>query len=87
MPATRDGKLWRSQFYYKDWQGIRRKKNKRGFKTRIGREYAEKRTNEVLKQKEKRMNGKEIFSSNSRRIWILVLKISWKFILQIWRIA
>lgn len=27
MPATRDGKLWRSQFYYKDWQGIRRKKN------------------------------------------------------------
>ena len=26
MPATRDGKLWRSQFYYKDWQGIRRKK-------------------------------------------------------------
>ena len=34
MPATRDGKLWRSQFYYKDWQGIRRKKNKRGFKTK-----------------------------------------------------
>ena len=27
-------KLWRSQFYYKDWQGIRRKKNKRGFKTK-----------------------------------------------------
>ena len=57
------------------------------FIIRIGREYAEKRTNEVLKQKEKRMNGKEIFFSNSRRIWILVLKISWKFILQIWRIA
>ena len=34
MPATRDGKLWRSQFYYKDWQGVRRKKNKRGFKTK-----------------------------------------------------
>ncbi len=34
MPAKRDGKLWRSQFYYKDWQGIRRKKNKRGFKTK-----------------------------------------------------
>ena len=48
MPATRDGKLWRSQFYYKDWQGIRRK-----------------RTNEVLKQKEKRMNGKEIFSATA----------------------
>ena len=26
MPATRDGKLWRSQFYYKDWQGVRHKK-------------------------------------------------------------
>ena len=54
MPATRDGKLWRSQFYYKDWQGVRRKKNKRGFK---------------------QMNGKETFFSNSRRIWISVLRI------------
>ena len=34
MPATRDGKTWRSQFYYEDWQGIRHKKNKRGFKTK-----------------------------------------------------
>lgn len=34
MPATRDGKLWRSQFYYEDWQGERHKKNKRGFKTK-----------------------------------------------------
>ncbi len=34
MAATRDGKMWRCQFYYKDWQGIRRKKNKRGFKTK-----------------------------------------------------
>lgn len=33
MPATRDGKTWRSQFYYEDWQGVRHKKNKRGFKT------------------------------------------------------
>ena len=30
MPATRDGKGWRCQFYYKDWQGIRHKKNKSG---------------------------------------------------------
>ena len=22
MPAPRDEKLWRSQFYYKDWQGV-----------------------------------------------------------------
>lgn len=34
MPTTRDGKTWRSQFYYEDWQGIRHKKNKRGFKTK-----------------------------------------------------
>lgn len=34
MPATRDGKTWRSQFYYEDWQGICHKKNKRGFKTK-----------------------------------------------------
>lgn len=34
MPATRDGKLWRCQFYYTDWQGNRHKKNKRGFKTK-----------------------------------------------------
>lgn len=34
MPATRDGKTWRSQFYYEDWQGARHKKNKRGFKTK-----------------------------------------------------
>ena len=34
MPATKDGKTWRSQFYYEDWQGVRHKKNKRGFKTK-----------------------------------------------------
>ncbi len=34
MPATRDGKTWRSQFYYEDWQDMRHKKNKRGFKTK-----------------------------------------------------
>lgn len=34
MPATRDGKTWCCQFYYEDWQGVRHKKNKRGFKTK-----------------------------------------------------
>lgn len=34
MLATRDGKTWRCQFYYEDWQGVRHKKNKRGFKTK-----------------------------------------------------
>lgn len=31
MSANKDGKKWRCQFYYVDWQGVRRKKNKRGF--------------------------------------------------------
>ena len=34
MPATRDGKTWRCQFYYEDWQGNKKKKQKRGFKTK-----------------------------------------------------
>ena len=34
MPATRDGKLWRCQFYYEDWQGKRHKKNKRVLRPR-----------------------------------------------------
>lgn len=34
MPASRDGKKWRCQFYYTDWQGNRHKKNKRGFRTK-----------------------------------------------------
>ena len=34
MPASydREKKTWRAQFYYTDWQGVRHKKNKRGFK-------------------------------------------------------
>lgn len=28
MSATRDGKMWRCQFYYKDWQGVTHKKTK-----------------------------------------------------------
>ena len=36
MPAYKDGDsgMWRSQFYYTDWTGKKRKKNKRGFKTK-----------------------------------------------------
>ena len=36
MPAYKDGNsgMWRSQFYYTDWTGKKRKKNKRGFKTK-----------------------------------------------------
>lgn len=41
MSATRDGKMWRCQFYYKDWQGNSHKKNKRGFKTKAEAEQWE----------------------------------------------
>lgn len=34
MSVSKDGKFWRCQFYYKDWQGERKKKNKRGFRTK-----------------------------------------------------
>ena len=34
MSVSKDGKMWRCQFYYKDWQGNRKKKNKRGFRTK-----------------------------------------------------
>ncbi len=51
MSATRDGKMWRCQFYYEDWQGIRHKEK----------------INEVLRQKERRRRGKEISDSNSKK--------------------
>jgi integrase len=34
MTVNKDGKKWRVQLYYLDWQGVRRKKNKRGFRTK-----------------------------------------------------
>lgn len=36
MPATKDSErnTWTSQFYYTDWQGIKKKKKKRGFETK-----------------------------------------------------
>ena len=35
MPAYKDEKRnsWYCQFYYEDWQGNKKKKQKRGFKT------------------------------------------------------
>ena len=51
MPATRDGKTWRCQFYYEDWQGVRHKKNKRGFKTKAEAEEWER---NFRQQQEKR---------------------------------
>lgn len=41
MAASKDGKSWRCQFYYKDWQGTRHKKNKRGFRTKAEAEQWE----------------------------------------------
>ena len=36
MPAYKDEKrnTWYSLFYYENWQGVKRKKQKRGFKTK-----------------------------------------------------
>ena len=36
MPAYKDEKqnTWYCQFYYEDWQGNKKKKKKRGFKTK-----------------------------------------------------
>lgn len=34
MPATRDGKTWRCQFYYEDWQGVRHKRTKEALRQR-----------------------------------------------------
>lgn len=36
MPAYKDEKqnTWYCQFYYEDWQGNKKKKQKRGFKTK-----------------------------------------------------
>lgn len=53
MAATRDGKMWRCQFYYKDWQGVSHKKNKRGFKTKSEAEQWER---DFLQQQQKNLD-------------------------------
>ena len=53
MPATRDGKMWRSQFYYKDWQGVSHKKNKRGFRTKAEAEQWER---DFLQQQQRNLD-------------------------------
>lgn len=58
MAASKDGKKWRVQFYYKDWQGVNRKKNKRGFKTKAEAEEWER---NFRQQKEKNL---EIYFDN-----------------------
>ena len=69
MPATRDGKTWRSQLYYEDWQGV----------------YAIKRTKEALRQKQKQRSGSGTFVNSGEKIWILTLRILLKSISLIWR--
>ena len=53
MSATRDGKMWRCQFYYKDWQGVSHKKNKRGFKTKAEAEQWER---DFLQQQQRNLD-------------------------------
>ena len=67
MPATRDGKTWRCQFYYEDWQGIRHKKNKRGFKTKAEAEEWER---NFRQQQRKDLDGlSTLFQTNFFRLF------------------
>ena len=34
MGVYKEGKNWKVQVYYKDWQGNRKRKQKRGFRTK-----------------------------------------------------
>ena len=53
--------------------------------TRTGRAYAIRKTKEALRQKLKQRNGSVTSDNNSKKIWILTLRILLKSILQIWR--
>ena len=67
MSATRDGKMWRCQFYYKDWQGVSHKKNKRGFKTKTEAEQWER---DFLQQQQRNLDiNFENFVKSIMRIW------------------
>ena len=35
MGVYKEGKNWKVQVYYKDWQGNRKRKQKRGFRTKV----------------------------------------------------
>ena len=35
MGVYKEGKNWKVQVYYKDWQGNRKRKQKRGFRARV----------------------------------------------------
>lgn len=45
--------MWRSQFYYKDWQGVSHKKNKRGFRTKAEAEQWER---DFLQQQQRNLD-------------------------------
>ncbi len=70
MSATRDGKMWRCQFYYKDWQGVSHKKNKRGFKTKAEAEQWER---DFLQQQQRNLDisysRKSIKWCSQKRLW------------------
>ena len=37
MGVYKEGKNWKVQVYYKDWQGNQKRKQKRGFRTKGGK--------------------------------------------------
>ena len=78
MGVYKEGKNWKVQVYYKDWQGNRKRKQKRGFRTKgEAKEWERDFLAYLLKLQE--------ISYNSRaRVWILNLEIFWRFITKIW---
>ena len=51
-----------------------------------GRASVIRRTRGDLRQRQKRNSGNGIFDSNKRKIWISILRTSFKFIMRIWNI-
>ena len=56
-----DGKTWRVAVYYTDWQGNRKKHEKRGFKTKTGRATGKSMKSEDSKQSIQLRNMKRSF--------------------------
>ena len=68
MGVYKEGKNWKVQVYYKDWQGNQKEKTK----------------NEDSEPKVKQKSGSETSFSNRARVWISNSGTSWKSTIRIW---
>ena len=68
MGVYKEGKNWKVQVYYKDWQGKPKRENK----------------NEDSEPKVKQKSGSETSFSNRARVWISNSGTSWKSTIRIW---